>query len=358
MKTEFTLNFDEFLEAHEARSGKTNPTVTASIVFFYVVVASGLLAFGLWTGFKSTANRLEAMQARAMSQGLVAAGLLLLAGYPLLSRWRRKTDRKSSEQLLRDEFARVEDDVREFQADDKGWSYRSQTGLDYRSWETFAWIWQGDKIITLVSHKDAYLLPKRVFSEEQLAEFLGLVDKVFQERAARGVFSARLQASAWDYAIGAARATRSLYSPPVLVLLVIAMAGTAALFIYQLLYWERIEGGGSTLLLSGSCTLLVLWCLLSPLTSLKRYRRDVERAPCIDATITPDAILLMTPKSYRILRLDSLHKYRTTSRVFLLYHNDEYFEMLPTRGLDSQQLRTVRGLLSARISPGARKAGA
>jgi len=289
------------------------------------------------------------MQTRTMSGGFVAAGMLLLAGLPSLWQWRRKKDQRSSQESLRDEFERDKDDVRGFEANDQGWSYRSKTGNDSRSWDVFSGFWEGDAIIKLVSTTDVYLLPKRAFSADELTELSSLVDKIFQEGAARSLIATQLRPSAWDYTLAGGSSERWQSRLGGLLLLGAAMAAGIALLVYQLLHLEDFEGGRETLLLSSSCIMLTLWLFVSPLRGFSHYRSQVERMPCIEATITSDAIFLRAPRLYRLLKYDRISKYKEAKHAILFFYGPEYFEMLSTRGLDSKQLQAFRDLLSNKI---------
>jgi hypothetical protein len=349
MKIEFTLNFAEFLEANQSRIGKASRPFTTGVVAGYVLLALGILAFGLWTGFKHFEKGLPAEQGRSVSKGFVAAGVLLLTGLHLLWQWRRRKDRRLSEAALRDEFEPTQDDVRGFEANEQGWSYRSKHGSDSRPWEVFAGFWDGDAIITLTSKTDLYLLPKRAFTEDELTEFSSLVNKIFQEGVARSLISTQLLPSAWDYTLAEGSLERWQYRPAGLSLLGTALAATTALFIYQLLHWEDFEGGVQTLILSSFCTALILWFFLSPLARLRHYRSQVDRTPCVEAVITSDTIFLRTPKLCQLVKYDSLCRYKETKHTIALFYGDEYFEMLSKRGFDSKQLQTFRDLLSSKI---------
>ena len=319
---------------------------TTGVVAAYILLAFALLVFGLWTGFKPTEKGLPAMQARAMSGGFVAASIMLFSGLAPLWQWRKKNDQQLAREALRDEFERNKDDVEGFEANDQGWTYRSKTGVDARSWETFMALWEGDTVMTLASATTVYRLSRRAFSAEDLIEFSGYVARIFQDGVARGLITTQLRPSAWHYSVAEGSSQRWQYRLVGLLLLGTALAAGTALLIWQLLHTEDFEGGRQMLILSSTCIMLTLWLLLSPLKGLRRYRADVKEMPCIEATITSDAIFLKAPRLYRILKFADISKYKEGRHVIFFFYGPDYYEMLSKRGLDSKQLQVFRDLLS------------
>jgi YcxB-like protein len=330
VKIEFKLNFAEFLEAHEGSRGKAGRALTSTVTASWILIASGLLAVGLWTGFKQTPNWLARAQARYMSGGFAAAGVLLLMGLPYLWQWRRDKDRQLGEEKLRYDFELIKDDVNEFEADEQGWSYRSQRGRDVRPWETLLGLWEQDTILMLASNENVYLLPKRAFTDEQRAELSNFVDSVFQRGTANSLFAAQLRPSAWDYTLASAHHSRIAYTPAGMVLFGVGIAGLVALWVTQLHWWDADEIK-THLILSTGLLLLILWFFIAPLVNLKRYQRNVKREPLIEATITPDTIFLRASMSRYLLKYERLSKYKETKQVFLLFYDDDRYVMLSKR---------------------------
>ena len=291
------------------------------------------------------------MQARVMSGGFVGAGVLLLMGLPVLWHWHRHKDRRLNNEKLRYEFERIKNDVSEFEADEQGWSYRSKKGHDVRPWEAFIGFSEQDTILILTSTQDVYLLPKRAFTDEQRSELSSRIDNIFQKGAANSLLAAQLRPSAWDYTLALAKGRAVAYTPAGMALFGVGVVGAVALFINQM-HWWNAEETRDNLLLSVTCMLLILWFFVSPLTNLPRYRRDVQCAPSIAVTVTPDTIFLRTPRFRQLLKFEHFTKYKETKRAFMFFYDDDRLAMLSKRGLDSKQLQTFREVLNAKIQPG------
>jgi hypothetical protein len=348
VKIEFTLTYDEFLEPHQTRQGKTNRVLTSVVVAAYVLSAVACLIYGLWIAFTSPPDPIGGTKSRVM--GFATAGLLLLMGIPYILQWRRRVDQRLSEQELREEFRQKWDGLREFEADNQGWSHRSTSGHDVRSWNTIRGFWNLKIVLMIATENGIYLLPKRAFEGDQLAELVTRIANIFRKESAECIFTADLKANAWDYMLGEASAERSFYTTSGLILLGVAMAISIALAVYLVLYRIGDDQGWDSLFLPGSVILLILWFFVAPLMTLSRNRLEAEFAPLMHVSIMVDGILLQTPNVFRLMKFDRMRKYRETRHALLFFYTDQYFEMLPKRGLEPKQLQTLRELITAKIS--------
>ena len=350
MKIEFTLNFDEFLEAAELNTYKPKRSFPATLlVIAYIVSACVVLIIGLWTAFSHHEGSLELMQSREKSAGFLVAAVLLFLGIPQVFAWRKRKDPRLAEKTLLDQFQFMKDSPREFETDERGWTYRWPAGEDIRQWNALTSFSEEPSTIILKSGKDTYVLPKRSLTEAQHVELTGLVDQTCQKLSEHSLFTTQVHPSLLDYVLGGATSEPWQYTRLGLGFITAGILICIGLVVYQLLHWDTFEGGGGSLFSAAACTALLVWFLLYPLRFISYYRSHVERNPNSNVAVTSDAIIIWSPASSQILKYNDFAYFRQREHAVLFLYHDGQGLIFPTRGFTSDQLQTLRELLKTKI---------
>jgi len=331
MKIQFVLNYSEYRESQQGRFRRPDRSIRIGLaVVLLAVVLAGLVPGGLIL--------LKGMpQSRLVGQIFLTIGALSAAALPLIWRWRKAREQQSIESAIRQEYeVRFREKQQEFEANEQGWSHRSEHGTEFRPWENLMGLWNGDRILTIAATRGVCILPKRSLSAGELAELSALADESIRDRKANILFEAHLEPSAVDYTLAAASRTWQYRGSGLFLLIGMALA-SAGFLADQLAHLGQpgADGGGWVLAL-GVLT-ISLWYLLTPLFSLLQYRSVTEEFPELNVQITPEAICIESAKKQTVWRYSQFQSFSHSARAFLLFFQDSRFLILPKRGFTPAQ---------------------
>ena len=344
MKVAFTLNYNEYLESQKSRLKNADRSLSLGLLAVMVGACGIALVIGILI--------LQGLpDARRVAIKFLIVGALFLLATPVVWRWQKEKDVSSIEASIQVDFdALVKDKQRTFETEEVGWTFESEYGTDFRPWDTFAGYWKGERIFTLSSRSNVYVLPKRVFTSDQLASLEDQVEKTVASAAVNTIFSVRLSQSGMDYTLGAG-STHWQYRPTGILLLMGLFAVSAGLF------WDQVRNAGQPgsdslgLGLSIFCLALALWFSIGPLLQYGKYKDLAKTLPEFETTVTPNTICIRGADRKVILRYEHFRKFSETRGAFLFYNSDKTFVMLPKRGFDKKRLEEFREILKANIKP-------
>lgn len=170
----FTLTYSEYREFHRRRLQFPDHSATIGLTVIFALLSVLFLVSGL--------RLIDDTNAARIGLWMVIGSIVMVAAIPLFVLWRKKRDQQKSDRMLRAEFENVKHEVREFEADERGWKFRWRGGEDVRPWNLFRGFWDEGLAVRLASSYNEYWLPKRAFTPEQFAELKNLVNKIYVAR--------------------------------------------------------------------------------------------------------------------------------------------------------------------------------
>jgi len=342
MKIEFNLTFEDYLEWR-------NPNLTRKPSNAGIIVALvGFLSLGLgYAVLRSAPERSDFFPGGVL---LIGGLVTTLAAIPVGLLTGRPKPEKTRADLLA-EFARLYGDRRSLEADETGWAFSYGTAVNKRDWTGLASIREAQRTLILTDLFAWYVLPKSVFSKEQLQEFKRLCEQALIPP--EKLWSVSMVSTRADYA--RALVAHNWRKAPGTVLGLYVLGFISVLFIGFIL--------ADTSLLLGVFAVTLLALLVGAAQQLY-YRRKFDQHYSShsfqNADILKDAICFRASFGLSVIRASEIKKiaYRwisdihETKRSFMLYVAPKVFYIVPKAGFTSDQLDQFREFLRARQNLG------
>lgn len=322
MKAEFVLTPGNYLEVAENRLETPSRTLATTMAFSGLgVFLVGYFLLHFWPDWAPRVGFISLM-----------SGLFLAFAAAVLAFFPRRVKTKKSAELLRSEHERFFSDRRTFEFDEIGWKYGSERGEDTRKWSELTSLRDSSNMMVFGTSGSGHLLPKSVFTGEELKRIKDLSGKALDAGA---LFKVNISPSAADYVFSMlsynwrTRWKTALLSYAAALVLLIAVTYPSAE--YSLMNHPVALVFVFVVCFLGQC-----------LYYLYLYYQGFRKHAPTYAAIMADRIGLWAPSGRSVVKCQWLSEIRETSSWFHLYFRPESFYIIPKREFNQDQLARFR----------------
>ena len=336
MKAEFTLTFEEYVDAHKNHLRRPDRSGAYSLAIVGLLVTGmGLLV--LWAGPEGS---------RRDGMGFTIVGFLLLAGAPIAWATAKRRTRQVDFKKLRVAYDRFSADAREFEVTERGWRYKSQQGETSHDWAAFGWFEAGGSIVKFAAPPNVYIVPKRALGNEGLPSIQEFIQKALPADLVVERFTLKYCVSARDYV--AARVKDTWHRQK----LVFSLAYLFIALCFFFYAFSAIVGEEVGRALNAVMAGLILACIIVVerayyWAQYAAYRESFVGQ--IEMRVMEGGLLVRTPDSLTVQRYSFLLKWVHSRTMLLLYTPDNRFYIVPKRIFTLSQLDEFQQLLAEQV---------